>query len=149
MKINSPVTTSQSFNASAQVKLSSALRITEQEVPTNNALNSKQLQPDTLDISEESQEKALAEESTTKPKELMSETEVEQSTEGEESQLDKEIRALSVEIMEISIQIELLKTKEDTESKEELNALEVELEIKKGVLKAKIEQKLDLAALSS
>jgi len=53
-----------------------------------------------------------------------------------------------MEILEMTIQIELLKAKEDSESIKERRSLEVELEIKKGVLEAAITRKLDIAKLS-
>ena len=66
----------------------------------------------------------------------------------EERDLDEIIQELSVKIMELSLQIEQLKNKEDTESVKERKALEVELTITKGRLEAKLQEKLDTAKLS-
>ncbi|SFC11982.1 hypothetical protein [Pseudoalteromonas denitrificans] len=115
------------------------------------------MQSDNVVISKESQEKNASETKGTEeninnqnkeaPK-LTPEQEVKLAEEKEESVLDKIIQELSMKIMALSLQIEQLKSKEDTESVKERKALEVELALTKGRLEAKLKEKLDTAKLS-
>jgi len=63
-----------------------------------------------------------------------------------ESDLDKKIRELSMEILELSVKIQMLQDKEDKESVKERQSLEVDLAIKKGELEATMDRKLQQAA---
>lgn len=79
----------------------------------------------------------------------MTKEEAEVISKTNESDIDKGIRELSLEILEITIKIEMLRAKEDKESVKERQALEVDLAIKKGTLEATINRKLQMATLTS
>jgi len=68
--------------------------------------------------------------------------------EANENDLDKRIRELSMEILELSVQIQMLQDKEDKESVKERQKLEVDLTIKKGELEAAMDRKLQLASMA-
>ncbi len=63
-----------------------------------------------------------------------------------ESDLDKRIRELSMEILDLSVKIQMLQDKVDKESVKERQKLEVDLAMKKGELEAAMDRKLQLAA---
>ncbi len=118
--------------------------------------NSSQLQPDTVELSEESKAKsaeAEKKEDTNKAMDgsrlnsVMTKEELDAANKADASELDEQIRELSMEILELSLKIEMLKAKEDNESMKERQALEVDLAIKKGQLEAAMDRKLQLAAL--
>ncbi|MDX2367297.1 MAG: hypothetical protein QNK36_02640 [Colwellia sp.] len=121
---------------------------------SNTLLTSKFLQPDQVEISEasrkkssEAQEKSLQKLADTTDK-VMTKEETAATSKATEGDIDKEIRELSMEILEITVQIEMLNGKEDKESIKERQALEVELAMKKGALEATISRKLQMATLS-
>jgi len=125
-----------------------------EEKQQNTLVESKYLQPDQVDISESGQKK-LSESETEDQKSLaenanqvMTKEEVDATNKANESDIDKEISKLSMEILELTVQIEMLKAKEDAESVKEKQSLETELAIKKGTLEAAIERKLQMAALT-
>jgi hypothetical protein len=64
-----------------------------------------------------------------------------------ESDLDKQIRELSMEILELSVKVQMLQDKEDKESVKERQSLEVDLAIKKGQLEAAMDRKLQQPAV--
>ena len=117
---------------------------------------SKQLQPDQLALSEEAKAKsAKAEAGTNKDKKsidasrlsgAMTAEEAAAAEKAKESDLDKKIRELSMEILELSVKIQMLQDKEDKESVKERQSLEVDLAIKKGELEATMDRKLQQAA---
>ncbi|NQY47802.1 MAG: hypothetical protein HRT50_01640 [Colwellia sp.] len=117
---------------------------------------SKQLQPDKVALSEEAKAKSAEAEETEHKNNIdasslngvKSTAEVAAENKSSESELDKEIRELSIEILELSVKIQMLQDKEDKESVKELQKLEVDLAIKKGQLEAAIDRKLQLAAVS-
>jgi hypothetical protein len=128
--------------------------IVPQETQSNTLYN-KYLQPDQVEISEASRKK-LSESEEKDPQELadtsdkvMTKEEVDATSKTNESDIDKQIRELSMEILDISIQIQMLEGKENKESVEERQALEVELAMKKGLLEATIGRKLQMATLAS
>lgn len=127
-----------------------AIEVLPQE-KQSNTLHNKYLQPDQVEISEASRKK-LSESEGKDPQELadttekvMTKGEVNVTSKANESDIDKEIRELSMQILEISVQIQMLEGKENKESVEEKQALEVELAIKKGRLEATIGRKLQMA----
>ena len=133
-------------------KASMPIDVEPQENPTNTLLSSKYLQPDQVNISETSRKKLSESEeedqktSTDISDKVMTKEEVIATSKAND--IDKEIRELSMEILDITIQIEMLKGKENKESIKERQALEVELAIKKGVLDATIGRKLQMATQS-
>jgi len=153
--ISKIITSQPSLNNLAKDKLVPSIKITR-DVPVK-LITPTTLQPDKVVISKESQEKNASEIKGTEeninnqnkenPK-LTPEQEAKLSEEKEESDLDKIIQELSVKVMELSLQIELLKSKEDIESVKERKALEIELALTKGRLEAKLKEKLDTAKLS-
>lgn len=113
----------------------------------------KYLQPDQVEISEESRKKlSESEEAQKKSLSISNKATAKEgvNTKGkaEESDIDKEIRELSLEILELTIQIERLKNKEDKKSVQQRQALETELAIKKGTLDATLARKLQMTELS-
>jgi len=120
------------------------------ENSSDNSLKDKYLQPDQVDISEASRKK-LSDEEKEKPLNLSNKLKAKDEVEAEtkkgdgNSDIDKKIRELSMEILELTIKIEMLKTKEDKESVKEAQALEVELAMKKGILEATVAMKLQMA----
>lgn len=128
--------------------------IVPQETQSNTLYN-KYLQPDQVEISEASRKK-LSESEEKDPQKLadtsdkvVNKEEVNATSKTNESDIDKQIRELSMEILDISIQIQMLEGKENKESVEERQALEVELAMKKGLLEATIGRKLQMATLTS
>lgn len=121
-----------------------------QDEKSTAVLESEHLQPEQVEISEASRKKlSESEEDTTKNfSTVMTTEEVEAEKKKNESDLDKEIRKLSVEILEITIQIEMLKNKEDKESIKERQTLEAELALKKGTLEAMVDRKLQMTTPS-
>jgi len=121
--------------------------------------SNKQLQPDQLAISEEAKTKS-AEASSEETKEgkknfdasnlnnVMTAEEAAAADKANENDLDKRIRELSMEILELSVQIQMLQDKEDKESVKERQKLEVDLTIKKGELEAAMDRKLQLASMA-
>ena len=117
---------------------------------------SKQLQPDKVALSEEAKAKSAEAEETEHKNNIdasslngvKSTAEVAAENKSSESELDKEIRELSIEILELSVKIQMLQDKEDKESVKERQKLEVDLAMKKGQLEAAIDRKLQLAAVS-
>lgn len=120
------------------------------EMSSNKSLKDKYLQPDQVEISEASRKKLSDEEkdqeqSLNISNKLRTKDEVEATKGANESDIDKQIRELSMEILELTIKIEMLKAKEDQESVKETQALEVELAMKKGTLEATVARKLQMA----
>ena len=125
------------------------------EKQSNISSNNKYLQPDKVEISEASLKKLSESEEEDQKKSLSTIDKVKTKEDAEaisktnESDIDEEIRELSLEILELTIKIEMLKAKEDKKSVEERQALEVELAVKKGTLEATINRKLQMATLAS
>jgi hypothetical protein len=153
--ISKIITSQPSLNNLAKDKPVPSIKITR-DVPVK-LVTASTLLPDKVVISKESQEKNadetkhVEENIPTQNKEtlkLTPEQKAKLAEKAEEKDLDEIIQELSVKIMEMSLQIEQLKNKEDTESVKERKALEVELAITKGRLEAKLQEKLDTAKLS-
>ncbi len=148
----STLTSVSSFTSQPQAAEIKASVITEkaQEQTGEKSVEKKHLPTDKVDISEAAQKKLseseTSSEKTGTAKDVMAEEEVATETQNTASDPEKEIRQLSLEILEITVKIEMLKTKEDQESIKEKQALEVSLAMKKGKLEALIEQKLQMAA---
>ncbi|HBY88519.1 MAG TPA: hypothetical protein DEO86_21925, partial [Colwellia sp.] len=119
---------------------------------------SKQLQPDQLALSEEARTKSAEAEANTEEKDVgktsidasslrgaMSPAEAAAAEKAKESDLDTQIRELSMEILELSVKVQMLQDKEDKASIKERQSLEVDLAMKKGKLEALLEQKLQQA----
>ena len=119
---------------------------------------SKQLQPDQLALSEEAKAKSAEDEANTKEKDdnrktidasslsgAMSAEEAAAAEKAKESDIDKQIRELSMEILELSVKVQMLQDKEDKESVKERQSLEVDLAVKKGKLEALLDTKLQQA----
>ena len=131
---------------------------TSQETTQTVPVKHKQLQADEVALSEEAKAKsAEAEEKEGKDKKtidasslngIKSTAEVAAANTASENDLDKEIRELSIEILELSVKIQMLQNKEDKESVKERQTLEVDLAMKKGQLEAAMDRKLQLAAVS-
>jgi hypothetical protein len=68
-----------------------------------------------------------------------------ETEEGGESELDQVIAELEMKILEVSVEIELLKVKGDEESLKESEKLEIDLAMLRGKLEAKLKMKLDMA----
>jgi hypothetical protein len=123
------------------------------EKTSNTTVEKQYLQPDKVEISAASQKKLSESESeeknsaetTESDKDVKAKSDVDTASKTNKSDIDKEIRELSMEIMELSIKIENLKAKEDAESVKERRALETDLAVKKGLLEAKIDIKLQMA----
>jgi hypothetical protein len=121
-----------------------------------NALEVKQLQTDTLVLFAEAQQKAAEETkgknimafSSTDDKVLSDSEQAANDTKEQETALKEAISKLTMEIMDISMQLAQLKGKDDEKSAKENQSLENELAIKKGMLEAKISQQMDLTKLS-
>jgi hypothetical protein len=122
---------------------------------SDTVLKQKFLPSDQVEISEASRKKLS--ESEEKDQEQVKDTDqqvmkkeaVAEGNQTSESDIDKEISKLSIEILELTVQIEMLKTKEDGESTKERQSLETDLAVKKGVLEATIDKKLQMATQSS
>jgi hypothetical protein len=69
----------------------------------------------------------------------------EETEEAGESELDQAISELEMKILEVSVEIELLKVKGDDDSLKEAEKLEVDLAMLRGKLEAKLKMKLDMA----
>jgi len=133
------------------------IEVTRQDIATNQS-SDKKLQPDQLALSEEAKAKsaqATSEEDQDKKSidasslsETMTPEEVAEAEKANESELDKRIRELSMEILDLSVQIQMLQDKEDKESVKERQNLEVDLAMKKGELEAAMDRKLQMAAVS-
>jgi hypothetical protein len=127
-----------------------ASEVAKIESSANNSSKDKYLQPDQVEISEASRNK-LSDEEKEKPLNLSNKLKAKDEVEAEtkkgdgNSDIDKKIRELSMEILELTIKIEMLKAKEDKESVKEAQALEVELAMKKGILEATVAMKLQMA----
>lgn len=128
------------------------------ETLATTSKNNKQLQPDEVVLSAEAKAKsAQAEEKEAEDKKnidasnlngVMSPEEAAAAEKANESDLDKRIRELSMEILELSVKIQMLQDKEDKESVKERRNLEVDLTMKKGELEAAMDRKLQMAAVS-
>lgn len=117
---------------------------------SNKSLKDKYLQPDQVEISEASRKKLSDEEKDQEPSsnisnKLTTKDDAEVTKGTNDSDIDKQIRELSMEILELTIKIEMLKAKEDKESVKEAQGLEVELAMKKGILEATVARKLQMA----
>ena len=154
MESISTSTTSTPFSTVAPV---SATPVIDTSSPTTATVpeKSKYLQPDKLALSEEAKAKSAEAEDKDKDKSsidasslsnAMTPEEAAAAEKSNESDIDKKIRELSMEILEISVQIQMLQDKEDKESVKERRSLEVDLSIKKGMLEAAMDQKLQQAA---
>jgi len=132
---------------------------TPQQVDVTIPDKSKQLQPDKLALSEEAKAKSAEAEAGTKEKSednksidasslsgAMSPEEAAAAEKAKESDLDTQIRELSMEILELSVKVQMLQDKEDKASVKELQSLEIDLAMKKGKLEALLEQKLQQAS---
>ncbi|MCJ8294218.1 MAG: hypothetical protein MJK15_07405 [Colwellia sp.] len=143
-------------NAATTVTFS-PIATTSQETIATTPEKNKQLQADEVVLSAEAKAKsAEAEEKEGKDKTTIdasslngvkSAAEVAAENKASESDLDKDIRELSIEILELSVKIQMLQDKEDKESVKERQKLEVDLAMKKGQLEAAIDRKLQLAAV--
>jgi len=147
-KTNTPQPTLNNFTKD---KLAPSFKISK-DVPVK-LVTASTLLPDKVVISKESQEKnvletKVEEESVPSQNKETRKLTPEQEAKLAEKDLDEIIQELSVKIMELSLQIEQLKNKEDTESVKERKALEVELAITKGRLEAKLQEKLDTAKVN-
>ncbi|NQY88800.1 MAG: hypothetical protein HRT51_13840 [Colwellia sp.] len=133
---------------------------TPQQVQPTIPDKSKQLQPDQLALSEEAKTKSAEAEAGTKEKDedktsidasrlngVKTAEEAAASDKTNESDLDREIRELGMEVLELTVKIQLLQDKEDKESVKERRALEVDLAITKGQLDAAIKRKLKQAGM--
>ncbi len=149
------ISTISSFTPPAQKKDVQEIVIDTNEVvniedSSNKSLKDKYLQPDQVEISEASRKKLSDEEkdqeqSSNISNKLTTKDEAEVTKGANDSDIDKEIRELSMEILELTIKIEMLKAKEDKESVKEAQTLEVELAMKKGILDATVARKLQMA----
>lgn len=144
---------SQTVMPSAPAANSTTFNSQEATPPTEQ---SKQLQPDKIALSEEAKAKSAEENKQEKTaidanslNAVMSQEEADAAEKSNESDIDKRIRELSMEILELSVKIQMLQDKEDKESVKERQKLEIDLAIKKGELEATMERKLQLAAMSS
>ena len=131
---------------------------TSQQSAATSSDKSKQLQPDQLALSEEARTKSAEAEANTEEKDVgktsidasslrgaMSPAEAAAAEKAKESDIDKQIRELSMEILELSVKVQMLQDKEDKASIKERQSLEVDLAMKKGKLEALLEQKLQQA----
>jgi hypothetical protein len=131
---------------------------TSQQPAATSSDKSKQLQPDQLALSEEARTKSAEAEANTEEKDVgktsidasslrgaMSPAEAAAAEKAKESDLDTQIRELSMEILELSVKVQMLQDKEDKASIKERQSLEVDLAMKKGKLEALLEQKLQQA----
>ena len=154
MEKGSIIITSPSLLAPApQVKPMREIKTTTVENLSNPPTNSNLFQPDQVEISKAGQEKVLQDKELEKEpleeEKVMSVNDAKKTTKSEKNELDEQIKELSSEILKITIQIELLRTKEDAKSVKERRSLEVDLAIKKGALEATIKRKSDIAKLAS
>jgi len=152
----------ESINSHLSINLSSlptnspqVVTALETTISDSDIEKSKQLQPDQLALSEEAKEKSTEAEKKDQDKKsidasslgnVMTAEEAAAAEKAQESDLDKEIRELSMEILELSVKIQMLQDKEDKESVKERRSLEVDLAIKKGQLEATMDRKLQQAA---
>jgi len=150
----------ESINSHLSLNTSSLATSSPQVVPPQETTasrsspeKSKQLQPDQLALSEEAKAKSTEAEDEDKKtidasslRNTMTAEEAAAAEKAQESDLDKEIRELSMEILELSVKIQMLQDKEDKESVKERRSLEVDLAIKKGQLEAAMDRKLQQAA---
>ena len=133
-----------------------------------NTSNIKLLQPDQVFISKESQDKLLKENSLEKASDKIGENtetteeeiketgateinkdeQVDASSDKTMSELDEVIAELEMKILELTVEIELLKVKGDEESLKEAEKLEIDLAMLKGMLEAKLKIKLDMAKIN-
>lgn len=153
--ISKIITSQPTLNNLVKDKPAPSIKVSR-DVPVN-LVTENTLQPDNVVISKESQEKKASEtkaiedsesnQSKETPK-LTPDQQAKLERDQEENDLDKIIQELSVKVMELSLQIEQLKSKEDTESVKERKALEIELALTKGRLEAKLKERLDTAKLS-
>jgi len=133
-----------------QDKILNTNEVVNIESSSNKSLKDKYLQPDQVEISEASRQKLSDEEKDQEhsfdiSNNRITKDEAEVTKGANDSDIDKEIRELSMEILELTIKIEMLKAKEDKESIKEVQTLEVELAMKKGVLEATVARKLQMA----
>jgi len=151
--------TQRSAQATTEAITSTSIVNTPQQPEATTPDKSKQLQPDQLALSEEARAKSAEAEANTKEKDeaktnidasslsgAMSPEEAAAAEKAKESDLDKQIRELSMEILELSVKIQMLQDKEDKESIKERQSLEVDLAMKKGELEATLERKLQQAS---
>lgn len=151
-------TTLLSQNTATTVTSSPIATTSQETIATTTPEKNKQLQADEVVLSAEAKAKsAEAEEKEGKDKKsidasslngVMTAEEVAAANTASENDLDKEIRELSMEILELSVKIQMLQDKEDKESVKERQKLEVDLAMKKGQLEAAMDRKLQLAAVS-
>jgi len=159
-----------------QVVTSNSIPIPKEPVlPINgqkiNALEAKFLQPEQVIISKESQDKlsreneansldtssgktteninATEEDKQTKITGISKDEQVESSSDTKMRELDDVIAELEMRILELTVEIELLKAKGDEESIKEAEKLEIDLVMLRGVLEAKLQLKLDIVKTSS
>ena len=150
--------TSRSAQTAAVPVTSRAIVNTPQQSEATTSDKSKQLQPDQLVLSEEARAKSAEAEASTKEKDeekksidasslsgAMSPAEAAAAEKAKESDLETQIRELSMEILELSVKVQMLQDREDKASVKERQSLEVDLAMKKGKLEALLEQKLQQA----
>ena len=150
--------TSRSAQTTTVPVTSKAIVSTPQQSEATTSDKSKQLQPDQLALSEEARAKSAEAEVNTEEKDVrktsidasslrgvMSPAEAAAAEKAKESDLDKQIRELSMEILELSVKVQMLQDKEDKESVKERQSLEVDLAVKKGKLEALLDTKLQQA----
>jgi len=133
------------------------IEVAPKDTATNQS-SDKKLQADQLALSEEAKAKSAeaSSEGDQDKKSIdasslsgaMTPEEAAAAKKSDESELDKRIRELSMQILDLSVQIQMLQDKEDKESVKERQKLEVDLAMKKGELEAAMDRKLQLAAMS-
>lgn len=125
------------------------------EAVVTASTKNKNLQPEQLALSEEAKTKStevegkLADKKSIDASSLNGVMSAEEAAaeKSNESDLDKQIRELSMEILELSVKVQMLQDKEDKESVKERQSLEVDLAIKKGQLEAAMDRKLQQPAV--
>jgi len=143
----------------SQITTPNSLEIAETSSHESSTIQStnKHLQPDQLALSNEAKAKSVEASSEEKDQDkktidasslsgVMTAEEAAAADKANESELDKKIRELSMQILELSVKIQMLQDKEDKESVQERQKLEVDLAMKKGELEAAMDRKLQLAA---
>ena len=128
------------------------------QMDTSDTPDNKRLQQDQVALSDEAKAKSAEAEQKNEDKKSidasslnnnMTAEEAAAAEKSDESELDERIKELSIQILELSVKIQMLQDKEDKESVKERQSLEVELAMKKGELEAAMDRKLQLAAQDS
>jgi len=132
-------------------------------LPTQKKETSATVNTEYVNISKQSQEKLLnerkdqelaaekiqsddvKEKKDTTPTELEKEEQVNAKEDAGKNELDEAIAELEMKILELSVEIELLKAKGSKESLKEAEKMEVDLSILRSMLDAKLKLKLDMS----